>query len=445
MISLNRQIAQIIHFFKNSKKMELILFYTIALLPIVDILNGIFINYLHVGVTPGLVIRPLLLGLFFIYVVLFNKKYIRFILIFIALISLSSFYQIGRGHFSISDLSYHLKLIYNMFYFVVIYSAIKIKILRLERLYKALMVSLVIILSSLIFSFITGTSLSSYSDSGYTMLGIKGYFESLNSLSAVLSIMLPVVVGFIYHSKKRVGYVLVYLLTSVFLLLLGTKTGIIACALTPLILVSFSIFKFGLKNRLNIIILSTIGVSFFIVLLFFRNVVLEIVSRQLYFFQRNDLLSYFLSQRNTGLQVIFENLNTNFHLGDFLFGFGLEYGKAFINERGAVTIEMDYFDIFHYSGFLLMSIFLILYSGMLFASVLLYIKRQNIESLSLGISFIYAFVLSTLGGHVLTDTFAGLYISTVGAIVLTELMKEYQINSGYELVQKLKPGRVPNN
>lgn len=392
----------------------------IIFFPLIDILNGIFINFLHINtISPGLIIRPIVLILFISVLIFHDIKKTLFFLCLLIGFCLSTLSQIIDNYYHISDLTYQFKLIYNFVILLSIQVILSKNLLSVDQLFKSMLMSSFIIAASIILTAVTGTSLNSYESSA----GIKGFFESHNAVSAILVMMLPLnLLAIIKEENRRSKIKLLsfYLIISICLVLLGTKSGLIACFMTPMLVLLIIFFKSIIKSIKYVFLTLLITVITFISLENkISNLLKGIIDRQIYFFQKRDFISYLLSERNTGIQVIVNNFGSNkFSITDFLFGFGLSNGKTFILSNGGQTIEMDYLEIFHYYGFLVFLFFMFVFLVAIYKGIKMIINKKSLDNVLLVMSLFYGIIVAALGGHVLTDAFSGLYLSIIAAVII---------------------------
>lgn len=254
-------------------------------------------------------------------------------------------------------------------------------------------------------SFAFGGGLITYTDSN---TGYKAFFNSTNSLTCVLIIISSFqVFMFLRDNKKR--NLFIYIIISLFLFLLGSKSGIFFWGLY--LLYSFwprASTKY-LKRIIGIAIVLPMGA--YVLLNKFASQVQDIIKRFLYFQNTSDsTLQFLLSGRNSLLMYAWNEFKNKLTIVDVLHGKGatnmqVVLGKA--SAWGAVkNVEMDIFDIFFFYGLIGIGITYGL-------SFYLYNKKLKRPFDGKKLMFWICIMFSILGGHVYMDSFGSTIISLV--------------------------------
>lgn len=227
----------------------------IIICPILDIASFIFRNIFNTKISPSTVIRPIIPMIAFIYYFIkADKKYklkmfgISVVYGIYAIIHLILFTTV-RSESSYSNISHELQYLVNYtFMILILYVFIKtFKEKLTERLEKATMISVGIYLISIILSIVTNTMSSTYIEG----MGIKGWFESGNSISATLILSMYILL-MNKNKKYRKIIILELILMGIFLtLLIGTRVGLYGYILTIgiFVLVKSNIFNIHKINK----------------------------------------------------------------------------------------------------------------------------------------------------------------------------------------------------
>lgn len=240
---------------KEKLNIENLLTVFIILCPILDIASFIFRNIFNTKISPSTIIRPILPIIAFIYYFIkADKKYklklfgISAIYGIYAIIHLILFTTV-KSESSYSGISHELQYLVNYtFMIIILYVFIKtFKEKLTEKLEKATMISVGIYLLSIILSIVTNTMSSTYIEG----MGIKGWFESGNSISATLILSMYIL---LMNKNKKYRKIIIseLILMGIFLMMLiGTRVGLYGFILTIgiFILVKSNIFNINKINK----------------------------------------------------------------------------------------------------------------------------------------------------------------------------------------------------
>lgn len=240
---------------KRKLNIENLLAVFIILCPILDIASFIFRNIFNTKISPSTVVRPIIPIIAFIYYFIkADKKYklkmfgISAIYGIYAIIHLILFTTV-KSESSYSSISHELQYLVNYtFMIIILYVFIKtFKEKLTEKLEKATMISVGIYLLSIILSIVTNTMSSTYIEG----MGIKGWFESGNSISATLILSMYIL---LMNKNKKYRKIIIseLILMGIFLtLLIGTRVGLYGYILTIgiFILVKSNIFNINKTNK----------------------------------------------------------------------------------------------------------------------------------------------------------------------------------------------------
>ena len=264
-------------------KIDKLLCALIIICPILDMLSFIFRNAFETKISPSTVLRPIISIIVIIYILITDKSRWKIIGVgsiygIYALIHILIFnnIQTGSSYGSILHEAQYLVnytfMILNLFLFMYVFKSENIKPVQ-----NSLFIAIAIYISSIYISIITGTSSFTYP---VEQMGAKGWFESGNSLSAILVLSMFMLLPLIKNletSKKKIVYIAVIVLVGIFLMTqIGTRVGLFGFILTLglyiFLEIIFSIIKSKKINK-KIIFAGTgiIAATAVIVLVFGSN------------------------------------------------------------------------------------------------------------------------------------------------------------------------------
>ena len=248
---------------KRKLNIENLLAVFIIICPILDIASFIFRNIFNTKISPSTIIRPIIPMIAFLYYFIkADKKYklkmfsISAVYGIYAIIHLILFTTV-RSESSYSNISHELQYLVNYtFMIIILYVFIKtFKEKLTEKIEKATIISVEIYLLSIILSIVTNTMSSTYIEG----MGIKGWFESGNSISATLILSMYIL---LMNKNKKYRKIIIpeLILMGIFLtLLIGTRVGLYGYILTIgiFVLVKSNIFNIHKINKKLVIIGGT--------------------------------------------------------------------------------------------------------------------------------------------------------------------------------------------
>lgn len=217
--------------------LEKLLYIFIILLPILDVSSFLFRSYFNINFSPSTFLRPIIpIVVFFI---IFLKKKFKLKILVVALIyGLYAFihlYLFNRLKAGISygtiahELQYLINYtfgIFNLFIFIFVFSKNDF-----NKISKSILISNGIYLLFIYISLFTRTSSTTYIEG----IGLKGWFESGNSLSAILVLNLFVILTLFNKHQNRtikIFSLIEFILSGIFLcFFIGTRTALFGFAL----------------------------------------------------------------------------------------------------------------------------------------------------------------------------------------------------------------------
>lgn len=237
---------------KNILQKFLLIF--IILLPILDILSFEFRKILGTSWSPSTFLRPIIPIV--VFVILFFKEKIKIKSLTIAaiyglysLIHLLIYQKLATG-ISFGGATYELQYLVNYTFNILTLFVFLFVFYNQDtnKLKKYVIISSSIYIFSIYLSIITNTYTPTYVEG----IGIKGWFESGNSLSTTLILNLFILLAMFNNNNKKIYLIVIVCLIEIFLLLLlGTRTALLGGLLVAILYIIFTIF-YQLKNKVKI-------------------------------------------------------------------------------------------------------------------------------------------------------------------------------------------------
>lgn len=413
------------------------LYYLLILMPFIDMVIGYAFNTGTGGIITylGQFYRIAFLC-YLLYKIFFrkNNKKLNWLLLFTMYLIILTFINYYRFQSSvIENLSYTLKLLLP---FYLIYGLINES--EGSSLIKGVLNTYSWIYPlSLIIPRVLGIGyfISNYAfDSGY-----KGFYYANNELNVILMVL------FVYNFDKLYRDIISYeksinifkinfstvfkvLTTIVSLLLIGSKTSIIAIIIVCLAyLLKTEKSKYKLKYILIFFSIAIIGTI--IVMVALNNQINNIIQRILFTYNRyisGGFLTFLLSKRNLRIQpgINYWYKNNSDGLINFLFGVGKDTKcpNDGISSDPFAMIELDLFDCLFWFGLIVTIIVLVFYISFYFQSIR--VKGLFMEK----VMFILVLSFSMIAGHVMMSANSGAIFAIVTAnlYLQTKKIKQYR-------------------
>ena len=259
---------------KNKIKLENIMCAFIILCPILDMTSFIFRNTFNTKLSPSTIIRPLIPTLMILYLFIKRDKKLKKNLLITgivyavyALIHIYLFSKVKTG-MSFGTETHELQYVINYTFMIInliIFTTV-FKEENMDKIKKSVLVAAGIYIISIYISILTKTSSHTYIEG----IGYKGWFESGNSISAILLLTMFIYLPYVKEKKYRKFVIPILVLVGIFLsMLIGTRAGlfgfIIIIALYMGIEVLFNILK---NKRINkkFLIIGITGIAIIILI-----------------------------------------------------------------------------------------------------------------------------------------------------------------------------------
>lgn len=391
---------------KNISKILIIFLY---LQPVIDLLTSISLNILNLDISFGVIVRILFL-LFLLYFYLFVKKsidkksliYLGSLFIFLIIYSVMIITLKDT-----SALFYELQNVIKLIYLPILLIIVKDSDIKID--YKDLVKIACIYLIFICLPTIFGLQFNSYSQ-GKT--GSVGWFNSGNEISAILSILTPFLIYYLFKKNNLIKKILLIILIGYTYFIIGSKIIIISLLLS----IIFNIILYFKNNKVEkkkILKYSLIGVFIIIIGIiliprtnFYQNIVIHLnylgINSIKDVFSFNFINRFIFSDRltyllNTNLNYIWSEPIEKF----FGIGFIESYGTDFVYLK---TIEMDFFDIFYRTG--IFGFIIIMYP---IVKALIMVFKKNYHS-SIKFAIILGLVIAMLVGHTIVSPGVSIYL-----------------------------------
>ena len=219
---------------KKYINIENILCLAIILCPIFDIVSFLYRGAFNSTHSPSTILRPIIPIIVSVYIFFKNDRKFKLYTIGIGclyflygVIHLLVFNSAVTGS-SYSTVFHEAQYIIN-YTFMILNLFIYIYVFRDSenngKLYNSILIASTIYIVSIYISIITKTSSNTYTAE---KMGYKGWFESGNSIGAILILSLFIIIKFLKEEKYKKLMILVILLEGIFLtMLLGTRVGLL--------------------------------------------------------------------------------------------------------------------------------------------------------------------------------------------------------------------------
>lgn len=240
---------------KEKINIENILCFFIIICPILDMLSFIFRNVFNTNISPSTILRPIIPIIVIIYLFFKEDKkfklytFLGFLIFGIyGVIHLYLFTKVKTGS-SYSGVIHEAQyivnysfMILNLFLYIYIF-----KDKNTEKLKKSILYSACIYVGSIIISIITHTSSHTYLEE---QMGYKGWFESGNSVGAILLLTMFIYINYIKDKKYRKIVIPLLVLLGIFLMfLIGTRVGLLGFILVISLYIIVEVFYSLLHNN----------------------------------------------------------------------------------------------------------------------------------------------------------------------------------------------------
>ena len=464
---------------KKIIKIDKMLCALIVLCPILDMLSFIFRNTFDTKISPSTFLRPIISIIVIMYIIIKDKNRWKIIGVgavygIYALVHLYIFQQIRTGC-SYGSLLHEVQylmnysfMILNLFLFMYIFKNDNIKSMR-----KSLFIAIGIYIISIFISIFTGTSSHTYQ---IEQMGYKGWFESGNSLSAILTMSMFVIFPLVKKAsdkKEKAVCIALIALVGIFLTTqIGTRVGlfgfILVLALYIFLEIIFGVLKSKKINK-NILIGGVGAIAGILILVlvfgsntFTRRAHIEQES-QISYDEKQEDVAHLTGDVLTIHGAIVENTLEEGYLSEaerqsFLELYDiankynlksndrrthqiiynlllvknqhnpilLVFGNGYLNNFSELVLEMELMSFFLNFGLLGFTLYIVPFLAILiyaFVQIVKNIKKIDVTCSMLFLGSGFAYVLSLLSGYVFFNS-SSMIIVIILHVLLINKVKE---------------------
>ncbi len=423
---------------EKTRKLEQFFWFYLILNPILDIVSGLYIQFITGGdvynsasiapVTPSLIIRMVVLLIMVAYILMIKDfKAVKIAIpmgIAWILSIISEFITFGSISIFI-DIQYFAKFAYNIAVFFVychlMYRSGMGKEQVIEKIHKYIMISLFLLTVVIVIPYIFGAGHYTYADR-YGYRGFRGFYYSGNDITGALMILFPIgscyylsISEKIINRKTHIFCGLTLAMTLLSMLMIGTKTAFLAVGVTIVAVVLYAIIELIRHNK------QAIGRVLIVLVIFI--VLYAIISGLAMLFSGNgmgktlqDTFNGFKYANDESPEAFLFNGRLNKliptwrdykdgGLLTWLFGVG----------RGSQieTVEMDLFEVLFYYGIFGFATMLWLYFKEGFTFIYRFVRNFSVIGLGAFVSLGLCVGYLVIAGHVLFTVTSGFYFTVI--------------------------------
>ena len=408
------------------KNINIIIAVFVLLGPILDLITGVCLHSLGVNLTIGIITRVLFLG-FICIITLFTFKKKNILIPYLIIGLYFILYIVGMISFKDTNLFVEIQNLVKVFYFpILLISMYSIR----DEIKISNMTLFTVMLLYLILIFVPTILGLGYDTYEIAKTGTLGFFNSANEISGIISLLTPTMFIVLFQSKNIILKILIAIIYIVVILMVGTKTPILALGITiGISLLYLWIKSFKAKKYKNVIIslvaVLILGLGLIIVIPktnFYKNIEIHLDYLELdsitEVFTDKELVDHFIfSSRLKFLDNKYELYNKS---NTYLKLFGIGYMK---NYKSTKMIEIDYFDILFSHGI----VGFIIFFGITIPVLLKILKTKrkiNFTYLMNYTSLLLIVILSFFTGHIITAP----SVSLLSIILILTLYKSKKKN-----------------
>ena len=255
---------------KKKFNIENLLCVFILLCPVLDMVSFLFRNVFNTNFSPATFTRPIIPVLIMIYLFFkkdkdFKKKAVIAGLAYLiyAAVHIYLFTTVRTGssysnemHEAQYLLNYSF-MVLNLFLYVYIFK----DVVDTQKIRKYVLIASLIYITSIFIAILTNTSSSTYIEK----MGYKGWFESGNSICAILLLSMFIYMPLLKYKKYRIPVIINLILNGIFLTtLVGTRVGLYGFIVVLAIYISTEIFQSLVSNgKINkkVLIIGTVAIA----------------------------------------------------------------------------------------------------------------------------------------------------------------------------------------
>ncbi len=388
--------------------------------PILDLITGLNIHIFNFPITIGIVLKVLfMVALMLVCLITYKKK--NLLIPYILVGTYFIFFIMGKIIYPTNFFKEVQELV-KVFYFPIILISIyslkdEIKISKMT-FFTTLLLYLLCIFVPTIFNV-------GYKTYEITKAGTLGFYNSANEISGIISLLTPILFIIVLQKRNLFSLIATLLYLSV-ILMMGTKTPLLALVITIIFSLIYLWVKSFKEKAYKIIGISFIFLTLFSIALVFivpKTNFYKNIKTHLDYLELDNVFEVFEDEKFVDHFIFSERLtflarkNKIYDKAPFYQKvFGIGYYKK---QKKLKMIEMDYFDILYSNGIVG---FLIFFGISLYViiKVLRNAIKINYQNYMLYLSFLFIIILSFFTGHIIT----GPSVSLLSALIIISLNKK---------------------
>lgn len=441
------------------KRQKIIYIYFI-LLPFIDLVTSLLTRFTDLLVSPGMILKGLIIFLGVFYVLFFSKSKYRhesikyfILLFFFGIIYIGTKSDIWQLSFLINEIVYAFRYFYFPVMLIICVNVFDDFKFGKELIKKILIINCLTYVFLLLIPYISGTGFNSYRYN--SVEGTNGWFYAANETGVIMIILLSSIFTLMDNNNKwKIIFALPILIS---IAIIGTKVSYFGMIITVFLLA----FTFTLTNKKQKFCLPVILILFLAISLLFSPAVSNLRSsmdwvnnnddfkleqeeereKNAGLYKYNDMYELIGNKQIANVFTVALNGRADFFLKNYsiysdsglknqLFGISWSNRKSINYILRKKLIEIDYLDIIiHYGivGFIVYFLPLIVFYRNVFKKR----KLINGENFFYIVLSIFILVISSFSGHVLAAPAVSIYLVLLLLIIESNLsefkLKENEI------------------
>ncbi len=396
-----------------------LIYFIVIISPFIDLLNNLVFQLgLSLTFSPGQFIRTSLL---LIMLMMLAIGYRYFLVIMVAVIGCvivrNLIYLLHYGASFYLTCTQDLRYVYVLTFYFLLSGAYRTSQITWEEMYDMTKKFVIVIAVASLISVITGV--------GIDYAGGKRFFTEVNALTAILVYGGGVFLYETITSRDGSKYKNLFVTAVIIYVLLfqATKAGLIGICVCFLYVMAYEGLLKGKFLKLMILLGVAVSGIYVIYYHYTTGAGMEILNRWKYFCEHMDFWSFLLSGRDLLFQLSFKVWKRDILF--VLFGVGYANAYTFLQQENSSLsypgAEMDLFDIGFYYGL----IALVLIGIPIVRNVWKAARNVVSQSRKSFVNFFYIilFVLSFLGGHILSSPLAGI-LFCLSSVMVADRQKD---------------------
>lgn len=403
------------------KNISIIIAIFVLIGPILDLITGVCLHSLGVNLTLGIITRVIFLA-FICIITLFTFKKKNVLIPYLIIGLYFIFYIIGMIVYKDTSIFTEIQNLVKVFYFpILLVSMYSIK----DEIRISNLTLFTTLFTYLLLIFIPTILNLGYDTYEVAKVGTLGFFNSANEISGIISLLTPTMLITLFSFKRIIPKIIIAIIYIVVILMVGTKTPILALGITIGVgLLYLWIKSIKTKKYKNVFIslfaVIILGLSLILIIPktnFYKNIKIHLDYLELdsitEVFSDKELVDHFIF--SSRLKFLDNKANLYSKSNTYLKLFGIGYLKDY---KATKMIEIDYFDILFSHGI----IGFIIFFGITIPILLKIVREKrkiNFEYIMNYTSLLLIIVLSFFTGHIITAP----SVSLISIILILSLNK----------------------